>query len=383
MKKHVLMILLLLVTGCSSTPDKRIDSNYKDLTEHKEHQYSLNKVLEKSHDEMPSEFASYLDTVDLGENYGAVGRGFMEAEGSSEFRCFEASKLSAKANLVSHIQTNISKKIMLGAEGFKVSGQRLQTIIAEGFEVRNLSGIKVTKNYYRKVLKHYEGSPTPFYECWSLAVLNKWQLQDLIKREADKQLKPEVSQQFERQLNKEWNRFFQLSPDTDPTSVKYDDLQARETIRKELVQGDVEGVRQNLVNVSKAFLNLPYQLGGNISDGSLDCSNYVRTVYKVIGVNLPRTSVEQMNYSKAESVSGDYKRGDLVFFNGSLRPSDQPSHVGMIINENGEFINASGNAGKVTVDNLNDPYWQGKFLGARRILNGEKLAEISRTVAGE
>ena len=377
MKSIFTTLTTLLIPLSCTTPDKRIDANYSNLTDNREAMYSLNKVVEASSDETPPWVLSYLDTWDCRDDFCVAGRTEIAADDASPFTCLDVARLNAKANLVSVIQTDISNKIIAGANGFKLGQQDLKQITTAGFEVRNLSNIRVTENYYRKVLKHSGDSPQAFYQCFSVASISKLNLQNAITREANKHLQSGPSEAFKKELQREWDRFFKLeSGETNRTRLKDDE--ARTSIRKDLLNGSLEDMRSNVSRVASAFLDLPYQLGGDISDGSIDCSNYVRTVFRVFGLRLPRTSVEQFGDPRGESVGADLAVGDLVFFNGVLRPSDQPSHVGIYIGD-GKFINANGNAQarKVQIDDFTGEYWQGKYLGAKRFIHHKNFADAT------
>lgn len=112
------------------------------------------------------------------------------------------------------------------------------------------------------------------------------------------------------------------------------------------------------------YLNIPYQLGGN-GDGSIDCSGYTRAVYKALGISLPRTARAQYGAGSAVSRAA-LRMGDLVFFN---TMGSGVSHVGIYIG-GGQFTNANSYYGHTMVDNLSNPYWASRFVGARRVLPG-------------
>lgn len=88
----------------------------------------------------------------------------------------------------------------------------------------------------------------------------------------------------------------------------------------------------NIVNYAKNFLGIPYVWGGTSPSG-FDCSGFVGYVYAHFGINLPRTTYEQVNVGT--TVNGTLQPGDLVFF-GDI---NKPHHVGMYIG-NGEYIQA-------------------------------------------
>jgi len=106
----------------------------------------------------------------------------------------------------------------------------------------------------------------------------------------------------------------------------------------------------------------PYQYGGNKRQYGVDCSAYVKAVFKTVyGINLPRTSASQ--YTLGVSVTKkNLRRGDLVFFNTNGRGV---SHVGIYLGRN-RFTHASNSDG-VTINSLKDSYYKKRYIGARRI----------------
>lgn len=55
--------------------------------------------------------------------------------------------------------------------------------------------------------------------------------------------------------------------------------------------------RSLLVRVAKAFLGVPYKLGGSTLKG-IDCSALVKRVYEIFNIQLPRTAREQFSVEK-------------------------------------------------------------------------------------
>lgn len=120
--------------------------------------------------------------------------------------------------------------------------------------------------------------------------------------------------------------------------------------------------RQLLVKISKGFLGAPYRFGGASLRG-LDCSAFVKRIYSIFDINLPRTAREQAQMGQKVS-RDDLVVGDLVFFNTRRY---HISHVGIYIG-NDEFVHASSGRGKeVRVDSLNQPYYNKRFIKAVRI----------------
>lgn len=124
-------------------------------------------------------------------------------------------------------------------------------------------------------------------------------------------------------------------------------------------------MKERLILFAKNLLNIPYRFGGSSLLG-IDCSAYVQQVYSLIGINLPRSAREQ--FSEGDPVDkGELSIGDLVFFR---TYASFPSHVGIYLGNN-LFIHASSKGKKVTIDSLKTPYYLKRFIGAKRLIEGE------------
>jgi peptidoglycan DL-endopeptidase LytE len=123
------------------------------------------------------------------------------------------------------------------------------------------------------------------------------------------------------------------------------------------------GLQERLILFAKKMLDIPYRFGGNSLLG-IDCSAYVKKVYSLIGVDLPRSAREQFH----EGIPVDENNlsiGDLVFFR---TYASYPSHVGIYLGNN-LFIHASSKSRKVTIDSLDTPFYLKRFIGAKRLLD--------------
>ncbi len=123
-----------------------------------------------------------------------------------------------------------------------------------------------------------------------------------------------------------------------------------------------------LVKVAKSFMGAPYKYGGNTLRG-LDCSAYVKKIYEIFDVQLPRSAREQYHVGTKIGKS-DLAVGDLVFFK-TRRYAKYPTHVGIFIGD-GNFIHASSGKGRlgVKIDSLDSDYYSGAYIGATRIKGG-------------
>ena len=121
---------------------------------------------------------------------------------------------------------------------------------------------------------------------------------------------------------------------------------------------------QDVILQGLKLVGVNYRRGGNDEDSGLDCSGFVRLVFKdTIGTLLPRTAREMSEVG--QRVEGqELKPGDLVFFNTMKRAF---SHVGIYLGDN-YFLHAPKPGAEVRVENMDSSYWLKRYNGARRIL---------------
>jgi len=124
-----------------------------------------------------------------------------------------------------------------------------------------------------------------------------------------------------------------------------------------------EGDLNPLVTVAESFLGMKYRRGGTHIKTGLDCSAYVQKVFRMVGMELPRTAREQFGVG-LEVARDALRLGDLVFFKRSQ--AKRPAHVGIYIG-NDQFIHSSTTKRKIRIDNLNTRYFSTRFIGGRRI----------------
>ena len=139
---------------------------------------------------------------------------------------------------------------------------------------------------------------------------------------------------------------------------KASDLQLKYAI---LLNTEVEQVQDNfLLKHIDEWYGTRYRYGGTTKSG-IDCSAFVQVIYlSAFGMTLPRTARDQYRGCRIVSAT-EIKTGDLVFFN----TTGGISHVGIYL-QNNKFIHASASFG-VTISDLFDPYYLGRFLGVGRI----------------
>ena len=123
---------------------------------------------------------------------------------------------------------------------------------------------------------------------------------------------------------------------------------------------------QDVILQGLKLVGVRYRFGGNDEDSGLDCSGFVRLVFKnSLGAQLPRTAAEMSQVGQRVDTT-QLKPGDLVFFNTMRRTF---SHVGIYLGDN-HFLHAPRTGAEVRVESMEDSYWIKRYNGARRIIDG-------------
>jgi cell wall-associated NlpC family hydrolase len=135
------------------------------------------------------------------------------------------------------------------------------------------------------------------------------------------------------------------------------------TIAKQQTHGN-DYIREELIKTAQSFVGLPYLWAGSSLDKGFDCSGLAMTVYRLNGLDLPRSSQEQFDVGTPIE-RNDLLEGDLVFF--ATTNSDKVTHVGIYIGE-GRFIHAPGKGKNIRVDYIERSYYKKRYLGGRAYL---------------
>lgn len=123
-------------------------------------------------------------------------------------------------------------------------------------------------------------------------------------------------------------------------------------------------IGSKIVNEAQKYLGVPYVWGGTTPKG-FDCSGFVQYVYKQIGINIPRSTTEQIKVGNSVDKS-NLQPGDLVFYIGSNGSRSNPGHVGIYIG-NGQMIHAPQTGDVVKISSTENEYRKNTYIGARRI----------------
>lgn len=139
-------------------------------------------------------------------------------------------------------------------------------------------------------------------------------------------------------------------------------LKQVEEIRKSapkmnLSRGAAPISNNNVIAYATNYLGTPYKWGGTSPNGGFDCSGFTQYVYGHFGVNLGRTTYDQINNGAAVARS-DLQPGDLVFFGSS----SNPSHMGIYLGNN-TYIHAPQTGDVVKISPMTRP----DYVTARRV----------------
>ena len=162
-----------------------------------------------------------------------------------------------------------------------------------------------------------------------------------------------------------------------------EDTHDKEEAGRALKEGTLElypDVRaKKIVTLALDLFGHPYKYGGENLEKGIDCSFFVQSIFKELGITLPRTARDQFKSGVKVKKKENLKVGDLVFFKktyvsrrknkkGKRIVWTKINHVGIYIG-NGEFIHATINVKRVTISRLDEPYFKKRYAGARRFLN--------------
>lgn len=123
-------------------------------------------------------------------------------------------------------------------------------------------------------------------------------------------------------------------------------------------------LRNKIIRTAESFLGVPYKWGGSSLEEGFDCSGLTLVVYRLNGLNLPRSSRQQWKVGVPVKRS-QLLKGDLVFF--ATAGKKRISHVGIYAGD-GKFIHAPGRGKKIRTAFLSSRYYKSNYRGARRFI---------------
>jgi cell wall-associated NlpC family hydrolase len=116
-----------------------------------------------------------------------------------------------------------------------------------------------------------------------------------------------------------------------------------------------------VAELASAQLGQPYRYGGDSPQG-FDCSGLALFVHQQLGLELPRTALQQRQESLPLD-QADLLPGDLVFF--TMGPRLLVDHVGIYVGQ-ARFVHAPRAGSPVRIGNLQDRAFVRRFAGGGR-----------------
>ena len=124
------------------------------------------------------------------------------------------------------------------------------------------------------------------------------------------------------------------------------------------------GSAATFVQVALEQLGKPYVWGAT-GPNSFDCSGLTYyAAHKALGIILPRVA-DQQAFAGVHVDRADLIPGDLVFYENTYGPGI--THVGIYIGNN-QWVNAANAIDGIIISSLDEPYWDTRYVGARRIV---------------
>lgn len=152
--------------------------------------------------------------------------------------------------------------------------------------------------------------------------------------------------------------YFIASPLKAPLSIQKDtSMTPARPVRKK----GREDIGYIAARTAERFIGIPYQWGGCTVVEGMDCSAFVRAVYNLCGVNIPRTSGEQYKVGRGISRE-ELEDGDLVFFSSN---GQRITHVGIYVGKD-RFVHAPRRGENIKISSLHENSYAKKYVGARR-----------------
>jgi SH3-like domain-containing protein len=177
-----------------------------------------------------------------------------------------------------------------------------------------------------------------------------------------------------------------LKPESDYFEVKLPDgrvgfVKKNEAREFKIWFNSLDFKPETLIKIAKEMIGFPYLWGGTSVKG-VDCSGFMKTIFFLNGMILPRDANQQALIGEEISFDPEFsqlKPGDLIFFGrkASETREERITHVGMYLGEK-KFIHSSG---RVRLDSFdeNDPnyneYRLNTIVRVKRIAGNQKLLD--------
>jgi hypothetical protein len=146
------------------------------------------------------------------------------------------------------------------------------------------------------------------------------------------------------------DEFYIVGPEDYTASTDYRDGNAR--------------LREEILKTARQYIGVPYRWGGESPQTGFDCSGLTMVVYRINGLDLPRSSGQQWKVGKPIK-RRQLKKGDLVFF--ATSGGNRVSHVGIYAGGN-LFLHAPGKNRRIQTSSMSSKYYSRHYIGARSYL---------------
>jgi cell wall-associated NlpC family hydrolase len=123
-------------------------------------------------------------------------------------------------------------------------------------------------------------------------------------------------------------------------------------------------LREEIVRTARRYIGVPYRWGGESPRSGFDCSGLTMVVYRLNGLDLPRSSRQQWRVGRRID-RGRLQKGDLVFF--ATTGGSRISHVGIYTGAS-KFLHAPGRGRQIQSSSLSNKYYKARYVGARSYL---------------
>lgn len=121
----------------------------------------------------------------------------------------------------------------------------------------------------------------------------------------------------------------------------------------------VQEARDRIVAGTLKYLNVPYLWGSEHPKTGLDCSAFVRLVYREAGIDLPRVSRDQYK-SSVLVAPRQVLPGDMIFFAMKRPGTARVDHIGIYVGR-GYFVHAGVSHG-VHIEPISKAYYQDRLI---------------------
>jgi hypothetical protein len=145
--------------------------------------------------------------------------------------------------------------------------------------------------------------------------------------------------------------------------------------REDAWRASLRAMPQAIERTARLFMGAPYLWGGTSPRG-FDCSGFVKTVYRLNGIDLPRDTDQQASMGQPVAMDQDFsalRTGDLLFF-APRPPEGKPlpiTHVGIYLGDK-LFIHESGMVKLNSLDRASPIFSESllsRLVAVRRVLN--------------